>query len=333
MPPRPPQSRRAANVAARRRVRRCRRTRTPRQSPRAGTRRPARGGNPRRTRRSRSGCPELEQHRPREQPHERKRVAQLPAEPRGGVRSLEHGIEAAADAAHPLAGYVERRDGADRNHDPGLVGALCHGELDRLTHRVHVLPVEAAFSELLRSVIDRRLGAEDPEQRVDQGAGREQRQDQVVGERRCVVAAVAAQEAQAGPEARTGPRRTISGTSSITASLPGSSIDPRRLIARRARGEQRGERPTGAPYAIVRRTIASSRGSCDIRINDVGYTIPPSTKRTRWAAHSARARATAARACWTAAVSAPPSRAIWCASSRSASSRSSALGRLGCARR
>jgi hypothetical protein len=49
--------------------------------------------------------------------------------------------------------------------------------------------------------------------------------------------------------------------------------------------------------------------------------------------HAARACATVARARCTAAVSAPPSRAIWCASARSASSRRSALRRLGCVRR
>jgi hypothetical protein len=49
--------------------------------------------------------------------------------------------------------------------------------------------------------------------------------------------------------------------------------------------------------------------------------------------HAARACATAARARCTAGVSTPPSRAIWCASSRSASSTCSVLRRLGCARR
>jgi hypothetical protein len=118
------------------------------------------------------------------------------------VRALEHGIEAATNAVHPPARYVDRRDDADRDHDQCLVGALRHGGPDRLAQSVHVLGVDAALVELLRRVIDRRLGAEDPEQRVDQRAAREQRQDQVVGERGCVVPPVGAQEAQCGPEAR-----------------------------------------------------------------------------------------------------------------------------------
>lgn len=81
--------------------------------------------------------------------------------------------------------------------------------------------------------------------------------------------------------------------------------------------------PAGNGKTILLRSWVESTGVAD----RVGSPHPLR------APQAARARATAARACWTAPVSAPPSRAIWCASSRSDSSTRPALRRLGCVRR
>ena len=101
---------------------------------------------------------------------------------------------------------------------------------------------------------------------------------------------------------------------------------------RDASGRASAERAPPAPSCRRRRRGARRASGPRVRPGT------PAAERCRLAhrlraPQAARARATAARACWTAAVSAPSSRAIWCASSRSASSTRLALRRLGCVRR